>query len=339
MGGSTRAAIRTANALARRNHTVHLIMPGSPLWELEKSVQLWRCASSESSLRGNLYSCWNALDRSLFKRVLRRVIDTHALEIIHYHYAEPFAEVIADLSRTTSMPLTIGTFHGTDLTRCVSDSPYRRRIECALESTQVCTIASLAMQKLAEKAFRRKRAFHLIPNFLPDYWTKRPRITAAPTEPIRVLHVSNFRDVKNTLGIVEFCVEMGRSKNLEVILLGQGPDLDIVRQQFQSSNTPCDTVTLVRSCGCLVFLFTIDWCLEFPTTCSIGNRHLSSRLLIGATRHEFWLDSLVSHTITQSVTSASSPVPASSDFQVNASPQTCGAFWVTIANASTEPKI
>ena len=54
-----------------------------------------------------------------FERRVVAVIREHAVDVVHYHYAWPFAALVPRLRRRfgAASPLFVGTLHGTDVTR------------------------------------------------------------------------------------------------------------------------------------------------------------------------------------------------------------------------------
>src|SRR3954449_6221571 len=103
-GGSSRVALRLATALEHRGHRVSVVHPGPWRTTLEPSWDPWRLAQLE-------------------RRVEAAVRD-NGVQVLHYHYAWPFALLVGGLKRRlgAAAPLFVGTLHGTDVTHPPDDA-------------------------------------------------------------------------------------------------------------------------------------------------------------------------------------------------------------------------
>ena len=162
--------------------------------------------------------------------MLVRMVRTHDLEILHYHYAQPFATIIDELSQYlgVAMPHVVGTLHGTDLTRCIQDMAARQSLIRSLKTTTAVTTVSNYMLELAHKIIPECSHFVIVANFLEQEYYFGKKSASAELQPIQkpvLAHVSNFRPVKNTIAISELFSRVQEEVDIELWLIGDGPEL------------------------------------------------------------------------------------------------------------------
>src|SRR5690349_10401773 len=127
-GGSSHVAHDLAAALERRGYAVSIVSPGP-----------WRAT---------LDTTWNPARLTQLERHLEGLVRDHGIDVIHYHYAWPFAPVLDRLKRRmkSAAPLIVGTLHGTDVTHPPDESAID-----ALRSTDKLTTVSNAYADLARQ--------------------------------------------------------------------------------------------------------------------------------------------------------------------------------------------
>ncbi len=161
--------------------------------------------------------------------IASRLLVEHAHEpfdLIHAHYALPHA-VVACLVRQAAAkpaPRVITSLHGTDTSLVGAAPEYAPLVRHALMTSDAITAVS---QDLARKALvvfdlPRARAPKLIPNFV-DTERFKP-LPFAPKGPVRVLHVSNFRPLKQVPWLIEAFGQAAQGLQAELLLVGDGPD-------------------------------------------------------------------------------------------------------------------
>ena len=120
-GGSARVATGLAIGLAQKNHQVHLFTRTQPFgaWSQSDGVQIhtvvpeW--ANDEHPAR--LLVNWSESELSAFVAHVTRVATREKLDVLHFHYAVPFAEAALKVQRYMEplAPVLVGTLHGTDV--------------------------------------------------------------------------------------------------------------------------------------------------------------------------------------------------------------------------------
>ena len=223
-GGSSRVALRLADALEHRGHRVS-VLPAGP-WQtmLEPTWDAWRLAQLE-------------------RRVEVAVRD-HGVRVMHYHYAWPFAHLVRGLKRRlgSASPLFVGTLHGTDVTH----PPDQAALD-VLRHTDEWTTVSRPYAALAHERLRLGRRPTVIANFIDaahfprssDFTARRVRDRRP-----RLVHVSNFRSIKDPQGVAEIFAAVRQRHDAELWLIGDGPELPRVMSAIRRSRLERDVRVL-----------------------------------------------------------------------------------------------
>jgi L-malate glycosyltransferase len=239
LGGSARAATRLAAALSRRGHRVHLFVPGALPWLLPDSVVQHRIPVPLSGYGSDPGAAWRCRDVLCFRRAVQTVTRDAALEILHFHYALPFAliadQIAGELDGAGVLaPGIVGTLHGSDVTRAAEMGSLRSRLRQAFASTAALTTVSHAYARLAADVFGLVRPPQVIPNFL-GAGECRPIVLsrgehAARLRRPRLIHVSNFRPVKAPAAVARVFARVRERVDAELGLVGDGPEMPSVRR-------------------------------------------------------------------------------------------------------------
>lgn len=234
LGGSSRVACRLANALVRRGHAVHLLSHGPVPWALEPGVAAQALRAESADTVAPLYWDWTAAELDGFAALLEPLLTAQVVDILHYHYAQPFAGLIARVAARLGarMPATVGTLHGTDLTRCLGDGS----LALDFAATGVLTTVSQHMRQLAAPLLGAPPP--LLPNFVEDSWPGED-IAVTPRRPA-LLHVSNFRAVKDVGLLARLFLAVRAATDCELWLVGDGPELPALRRQLDASPAATD---------------------------------------------------------------------------------------------------
>lgn len=233
-------ACRLANAFSVRGHRVHIFSFGAIPWALDQRVQNHVLRSKGPDLNAPLYRDWSRSDRKSFAELLTDKLSDRRFDVLHYHYAQPFAAIMREIASQQSgrLPVTIGTLHGTDLTRCVSDKSARAALRIDVPATDVVTTVSQHMETLSGSLLPTKIDLRVLPNFVEDDWPNVDRRSEAQHEqpiPARILHVSNFRAAKNVGLLGELFIKIRRESDAELWLVGDGPEMPSLKQLLKSS--------------------------------------------------------------------------------------------------------
>lgn len=240
LGGSARIASGLAVELARRGHRTHLFSRGLPFggWATPaRGVHVHRLVRQSQSLHpASLHTAWSPAELEEALSCLLAVIEAERLDVLHFHYAVPFA-LLADAVRRRlgpAAPLLVGTLHGTDVSVCGRDPVEGPRLRQALASVDHLTTVSSSHARLARELLRLAEPPRVIPNFI-DLSRFRVQPRQGADRRLRVAHISNFRPVKDTPSVARIFLGLRAQIEAELWLIGDGPDMAAVRAMVEQS--------------------------------------------------------------------------------------------------------
>lgn len=225
LGGSARVAVCLAAELAARGHDVHLFARSAPpgMAQPPAGVTLHTLSDVRDVVPTGLDVDWAADElRALTDRVCD-VVRCAQLDVLHFHYAVPFAEVADAVRRRLGCraPAVVGTLHGTDVSVLGRRRGMRRRLASALAGIDGLTTVSHSHARLAMRVLGLVEPPGVIPNFVDlDRFT--PARPPAPRLRPRIVHVSNYRPVKQPESMARIVDEVFRSMEAELWLVGDG---------------------------------------------------------------------------------------------------------------------
>ena len=243
-GGSARIGIELAIALARRGHRVHLFTRTTPLggWDRSDGVVLHTLLpdASDTLHPATLHTDWSEHDLQRYTEGILRVIADEGLDVLHFHYAVPFAYVAQSVRRCLGdgAPLLVGTLHGTDVTHCGKDPAVAPKLAAALGCNDVLTTVSYSHARLAASVFDLPSRPRVVSNFIDlGRFKPCPETTPvnSPAGQRRIVHISNFRPIKDTPSVARIFLGIRERLEAELWLVGSGEDLPAVRQLLDSS--------------------------------------------------------------------------------------------------------
>ena len=246
LGGSSRVATRLAHALERRGHSVSLVSaapPPAPPKELAGIRLESFGVQRERGWTTTIEQTWDPLRLRLLERRVEAVVRRDGADVVHYHYAWPFAAVVGRLKARlgAAAPAFIGTLHGTDVTQ-----PPARASLGDLCDTDVYTTVSRAYAELAHHGLELPRRPFVVPNFVDPADFPRSsdfaRGRGGSRKP-RLVHVSNFRSVKNLEDVVRIFAAVRRRQPTELWLVGEGPGLVDLQAGLRQAGLDSDVRT------------------------------------------------------------------------------------------------
>lgn len=224
VGGSGVVASQVAALFADAGHDVHVFATATPPRGAASNVTLHRVETPD-------YPVFDAPPYTLaMASKLAEGIDALSLDVVHVHYALPYAVSAAlAVQMASRTPRLVVTLHGTDVTGVGAASSYAPALRHALTAADVITTPSHA---LAEEALQRGLVASLpvrVPNFVDAARFAPEGPHALPSGPPRFVHVSNFRPVKRTEWLVAALVQARATEGLEaaeLVAVGNGPERD-----------------------------------------------------------------------------------------------------------------
>ena len=247
LGGSSRVATRLAYELGRRGHSVSLVSespPPAPSKELSRIRLESFAAQQDSHWTTVIEPSWDAWRLASLERRVEAVVRRDDVQVVHYHYAWPFAHAVRRLKARLwpNAPLFVGTLHGTDVTHAPGNGSLaalqgHRRLHDRLADVRPPCGEHL---DLADSPL-------VIPNFVdPADFPRSVDFTdagAGGRKP-RVVHVSNYRAVKNPSGVAGVFLALRERVPSELWLVGEGPGLADLVDELRRAGAGSDVRVL-----------------------------------------------------------------------------------------------
>lgn len=224
-GGSGVVASELGRELARRGFEVHFIATRLPfrLRTFESNVFFHEAAPT-------YYPVFEEAPSNLaLATKMVEVAENYHLDVLHVHYAMPFA-TSAYLAKQLMLPKHLGvvtTLHGTDITIVGAEPAFFRITQFSIQSSDRITAVSRFLKERAEATFGITRPIEVIYNFVdPAVFTprRRPRLRLAGPDTGVLMHVSNFRPVKNIPVVIQTFAEVRKRVRAKLVMVGDGPE-------------------------------------------------------------------------------------------------------------------
>ena len=237
MGGSSRIAVALASELALRGHEVHLFARTVPFFPcpVSRTFTLHTLHEDEGDHHpADLLLDWPPDELESYMQMIFEVIEEEALAVLHFHYGFPFAFVAAEVRRRQggAWPILIGTLHGTDVT-CCGDLMKQAQLIRWLKYVDELTTVSRSHAQLATELLHLSDAPRVIPNFI-DLREFQAQSREVQRSRPRIVHISNFRPVKNVQHLAHIYLEIREHVDAELWLIGDGPEMASLKAALHS---------------------------------------------------------------------------------------------------------
>ena len=259
-GGSARIATELASELARRGHRVHLFTRTTPFgnWDHSNGVVLHRAIPDHENNwdPSALYTDWPEKDYQSFLFSVLEVIVREGLDLLHFHYAVPFAFIMKEVKERLGekCPLLVGTLHGSDVNEYGRDLVKGPVLAKTLRDLDGLTTVSFNYACLAKEVLKLKKPPEIIPNFvsLPGYDPQNDnpensrKIEAlgkskkGNLKKHRIVHISNFRPIKNLEGVARIFLGIRKRIDAELWLIGDGEEKKKINRLFKQNGAKND---------------------------------------------------------------------------------------------------
>ena len=236
-GGSARIAVELANQLAARSHRVNVFARSRPPHLDERPdlhLHALYPATDPAARNGELITAWSRTETQAFRRTLHAALAQDPYDVLHFHYGVPFAAIVASLRRGAHTwrrrPLVVGTLHGTDVPpEPLALSAHTRTLARHLAAADRLTTVSHAHAELIRDVFRLPQPPTVLYNFIDLERFKPPPETPPaplprPDRRLDLVHVSNYRPVKNTGEIARLYNAFAPNAGSTLTLVGDGPE-------------------------------------------------------------------------------------------------------------------
>jgi N-acetyl-alpha-D-glucosaminyl L-malate synthase BshA len=185
--------------------------------------------------------------------MIYRVVNLYKLDILHAHYAIPYAyaaftakqmlkEVDADIPLVT-------TLHGTDITLVGQHPSYKHAVEFSINQSDTITSVSESLKTDTLQKFHITKEIQVITNFIDnsEFTTNDicQRKQLANSDEKILIHVSNLRPVKRVSEVLEIFKNVQKKIKSKLIIIGEGPDMEIINEFLEENPTLMDKVRLM----------------------------------------------------------------------------------------------
>ncbi|MEG0385312.1 N-acetyl-alpha-D-glucosaminyl L-malate synthase BshA [Solibacillus cecembensis] len=247
VGGSGVIATELGKMLAERGHEIHFITSSVPfrLNKIYPNVFFHEVEVSNYSVFQ-----YPPYDIALASK-MANVIKEEKLDILHVHYAIPHA-VCAVLARDMSGE-NIGivtTLHGTDISVLGEDSTLAPAIKYGIDKSDAVTAVSNSLKQQTYELIDTNVPIEAIYNFVDgnvfrpvDAGNLKEQFGIAKEERV-LIHVSNFRKIKNLPDVVESFLKIREAMPAKLLLVGDGPEKQRVLEIVKESPYECDILFL-----------------------------------------------------------------------------------------------
>ena len=229
-GGSGVVATELGKALAKRGHQIHFIAYSMPfrLENLSENIYF-------HEVDVNTYPLFEYPNYSL--NLTSKMVDIakhEQLDLLHVHYAIPHA-TSAVLARQIlhgegyQIPV-VTTLHGTDITIVGRDPSFKPVVNYSINESDGVTAVSDYLRRETYCRFDISRDIEVIPNFIDTSRFRRQdkehfKRAVCPNGEKVLVHISNFRPVKNATQVVEVFHRLrSQGEFVKLLMVGDGPE-------------------------------------------------------------------------------------------------------------------
>lgn len=226
-GGSGVVATELGHALARRGHEVHFVSYSRP-FRLEMEGE----GITFHKVKTVTYPLFKYPPYSLALSVrMAEVTRKQKLDIFHVHYAIPHATsaFLANEILGEDRVKVVTTLHGTDITLVGGEESFFEITRFSIERSDAVTAVSRFLARETKEKLGVTKRIDVIPNFVdPRVFTDRPdenlREELGIEEGPVLMHISNFRKVKNVRDLIRLFARVHESTSAQLLLVGDGPE-------------------------------------------------------------------------------------------------------------------
>lgn len=235
-GGSGIVATELGKHLAEKGHSVAFISYANPLRLQELPPRVCYHEVDQDS-----HPLLKQFPHSLtLTAKMVEVARTHKLEIMHVHYAIPFAAA-AILARQIASELdlrVVTTLHGTDITVVGASPSFKPVTEFSIDQSDAVTAVSTYLRDETYRQLTLRKEIDVVYNFVDPQ--RHHAHTAAcppnpdPGRPVTLMHISNFRPIKRLGDVVRIFARVKEKINARLVLVGDGPEYGRTRELVES---------------------------------------------------------------------------------------------------------
>ena len=235
-GGSGVVASELGIELAKRGHEVHVISYALP-FRLEGYTE--RIFYHEIDISTYPLFKYPPFTLSAACKMIE-IAENYRLDVLHVHYAVPWA-VCAHLAREVvaegdSGLKIVTTLHGTDITLVGNEPAFFKMTQFGIQRSDAVTAVSDYLRRETKATFKVDCPIEVIHNFV-DSERFKPHSSSnacqrkhlAPNGEKLMIHVSNFRPVKNIPDVIKTFALVRKQLKCRLLMVGEGPELPAAR--------------------------------------------------------------------------------------------------------------
>ncbi|UCG53296.1 MAG: N-acetyl-alpha-D-glucosaminyl L-malate synthase BshA [Candidatus Latescibacterota bacterium] len=249
-GGSGVIATELGKSLARIGHQVHFITHGLPsrLDSFNENLFFHKVEPGDYPV----FQQFTPYSLSLAVKI-REVAMQCDLDIVHSHYAIPYATsafLAKEMLKTSGRDLkSITTLHGTDITLVGLMPSFHEITRFSIAVSDAITAVSRFLERQTVEAFKIDKPIRVIHNFVDCNEFRPARDTSvrqryASGDEKLLIHVSNFRKVKNIPVVIDVFSRLRASLPCRLLLVGDGPELEPTERLVHDQGLAGDVVFL-----------------------------------------------------------------------------------------------
>ena len=235
-GGSGVVATELGKHLAERGHSVAFISYANPLrlGELPPRVCYHEVDQEDHALMKQFPHSLTLTAKMV------EVARTHKLQIMHVHYAIPFAAAAIN-ARQVAPELglkVVTTLHGTDITLVGSSPSFKPVTRWSIEESDAVTAVSRYLRDETYRQIPMHKEVEVVYNFIdPDrHDIREPRCIPEKksARQVTLMHISNFRPLKRLGDVVRIFAKVKAKMDARLVLVGDGPEYGRTRELVES---------------------------------------------------------------------------------------------------------
>ena len=238
IGGSGLIATQLGLGLGSMGHEIHFISSSRPFKLPDDSDNVY--FHTVEPIYYPLFS--DSLYTFSLTAKIVEVVEQYKLDIVHAHYSIPHSLCVFLASEivTRKFP-TVTTIHGTDVTVIGQDKPLYPLNQFSINKSSRVTTVSAYQREYIRTNFEISKSIEVIHNFtdLDEFSPRRAssklRNTLVNDDEKIIMHVSNFRPVKNIQTVLRTFKRLQDGTKARLVLVGSGPETASVQLECQAS--------------------------------------------------------------------------------------------------------
>lgn len=228
-GGSGVVATELGKALAEHGHEIHFIASDLPFRLSHVAGNIFFHEVNVQSYPLFDYPPYTLSLTSKMVDIAKHV----GLDLLHVHYAIPHASsavMARQILNAEHLDLpVVTTLHGTDITLIGQDPSFEPVVTWSINESDGVTAVSDYLRQETYDHFEVTKDIEVIPNFIDtDRFVRQDKEhfkqALCPNGEKVIVHISNFRPVKNAQQVVEVFSRLRDDLHVKLLLVGDGPD-------------------------------------------------------------------------------------------------------------------